>query len=87
MSGTHVSKDGERLDVPPSIVSFANSPVMTDNVVSAELQQPGNVLLHFPVPKLNGDLPDFEEYKNILQIIQELTLNQKALSSSVVEQS
>jgi len=75
MSGTHVDTEGERLDVPPTIVSFANCPVETDNVVSAELQQPGNVLLHFPVPKLNGDLPDFEEYKNILQIIQELTLN------------
>jgi len=87
MSGTHISENSDRLDVPPTIVSFANCPVDTNNVVSAELQQPGNVLLHFPVPKWEWDLPNFTRYITILDTIQELMLNNRVLSSTVVEQS
>jgi hypothetical protein len=68
-------------------VSFANCPLDTDNVVSAELQRPGNILLHFPVPKLDGDLPDFSKYRLRLEAIKALTLNDKVVSSTVVEQS
>ena len=87
MSGTHIGKNGERIDVPPTIVSFANCPLETKNVVSAELKQPGNAILHFPIPKLQGSLPDFDAYKQMLITIQKLISSGCIFSSSVVEES
>ena len=87
MSGTHISEDGDRLDVPPTIVSFANCPLKTDNVVSAEFKEPWNSILHFPIPKWEWNIPDFEAYKIILKTIQKLISEWKVKSSGVVEQS
>jgi len=39
MSGTAKMEDGERLDVPSTIVSFANVPVDTSVVISSEFKE------------------------------------------------
>jgi len=87
MSGTHIDAERDRLDVPPTIVSFANCPLKTENVVSAEFKEAWNSILHFSIPKWEGSLLDFEAYRGILKTIQRLISEWKVKASSVVEQS
>jgi phosphoribosylformylglycinamidine synthase len=54
MSGTF--KD---LTVPPTLVSFALSPVNTSAVISPEFKNAGSKVLAVRIPRDNEDLPDF----------------------------
>lgn len=72
--GTYINENGERIDVPPTVIGFANNPIDLNNVVSAELKKSDSVVLRFPVKHCEQyGLPDFKEYKNTLNTIMELT--------------
>ena len=88
MSGTYKDPDtGEIINVPPTIVWFANAPTDSENIISAEFQKPGNTILHFPIKRWDWNIPDLEDYKNKLSIVKKLISKWKVFSSSVVEQS
>lgn len=76
----------EKYDVPPTIVSFANCPTKSENIVSAEFKKWWNNVLCFWIKKKRNGLPDWEDYKHNLELITELIKKWKVFSSSVVEQ-
>ena len=75
----------EKLDVPPTLVSFAVNTVKADKVVSPEFKKAGNSVVLFKVKKDENLLPDFAalrtQYKKIYELIQSGCVR----SSSVVK--
>lgn len=71
-SGSGVTKDGKRVDVPPTLVALGNGVIARDKVVSAEFKKPGSTVLYFPVPKEANGLPKWKEYAQILKTIEGL---------------
>lgn len=64
MSGTF-----KELDVPPTLVAFAVSPVDIRNVVSAEFKRPGSTVVLLLMGRDELDLPDFENLqKNLARV-------------------
>jgi phosphoribosylformylglycinamidine synthase len=50
MSGS-ATIEGQQQSVPPTIVAFSNTPVLSENVISAEFKGYGSKVLRFSVPK------------------------------------
>lgn len=84
MSGSFKTKEGRIIDVPPTIVSFTNTVVDTDNVVSAELKNTNSTLLYFPIEIESAGIPNLESYKQTLDTVKWLIAEGKVRSSSVV---
>ena len=61
MSGTFNEEDGEELNVPPTLVSFAVDVASEKTVISPELKKAGNKLVLFRIQKNEYDLPDYEQ--------------------------
>ena len=61
MSGTFNEEDGEELNVPPTLVSFAVDVASEKTVISPELKKAGNKLVVFRLKKDEYDLPDYEQ--------------------------
>ncbi|MCR5654700.1 MAG: phosphoribosylformylglycinamidine synthase [Lachnospiraceae bacterium] len=68
MSGTF-----NDLNVPPTLVSFAVDVASTDDVITPECKEAGNVLIKISLPKDDYELPKFEEIKKIYDEIHKLT--------------
>jgi len=83
MSGTYVSWN-LRIDVPPTIVAFANCPVDSEYVVSSEFKKAWNKVLHFKLEKDENWLPEFEKIKSSYETIYKLIQDKKVFSSSVL---
>lgn len=64
MSGTFADKK-----VPPTLISFAVAPVLTENVLSPEFKAPGNEVIFLPVPLNEGDVVDYAAFKEILAVL------------------
>ena len=68
MSGTF-----EKIDVPPTLVSFALDTVSAKDVISPELKSSGNIIVKFTLPIDDYDLPVYKEavklYKGITKAI------------------
>ncbi|HIV02887.1 MAG TPA: phosphoribosylformylglycinamidine synthase [Candidatus Aphodoplasma excrementigallinarum] len=64
----------EKLDVPPTLVSFAVNTVKADTVVSPEFKKAGDVVVLVKVKKDENLLPDFAalraQYEKIYELIQ-----------------
>jgi len=78
--------DDKGLNVPPTIVTFANTPVDSEKIVSAEFKKTWSNVAVFKIKKDKNWLPDWEEYRRTLTIVQKLIKNWRVLSSSVVDQ-
>ncbi len=80
MSGTFDEQDGEQINVPPTLVSFAVSTAKTDNIISAEFKIPYSKIGYIaPVYDKNG-LPDFNSVKDVYKTVEKLITNKKAIS-------
>ncbi|MCL2406631.1 MAG: phosphoribosylformylglycinamidine synthase [Defluviitaleaceae bacterium] len=80
MSGTYKGTDGELIDVPPTLVSFA---VCTDKlkyVVSPEFKAAGNKVAILECKKDVNGLPDINKFISNVKKIRELVESGKALS-------
>jgi len=85
MSWTYKCKDWScEINVPPSIVAFANTPVDSKKVVSAEFKEAWNKVVCLKIKKNTNWLPDFDQYKDILTKVQLLIDAWAVKSSSVV---
>lgn len=84
-SGTAVLPDGTVINVPPTLVSFANAPTPSKRVVSAEFKKWGNHILYFPVPKDENGLPRWKQWIKRLDTVELLTSQNKVFGSTVVE--
>lgn len=89
-SGNSKYSDGERLDVPPTLIAMGNGVVHRDRARSAEFQSIGNdriignKVLYYPVPRDENGLPNWKEYTTILAKVEKLHDAGSVLSSSVV---
>lgn len=86
MSGTHKTKEGEVLDVPPTIVWVAVAPVDTEYVVSSEFKKSWSSVLCFRIERNDDWLPDIQDYLSKIGEIEWLIKQKLVLSSSVVWQ-
>lgn len=77
--------DWEKQNVPNTIVAFANSPVNSNNIVSAEFKWAWNNVLCFHINKDENWLPDWNSYREMLEKVTQLIKDWKVLSSSIVE--
>ena len=75
----------EELDVPPTLVSFAVSPVTAEQVISQELKKAGSTLLLLSIPRDDDYLPDLnlavETYGRIHEAGPEVVLSAKSIGA------
>ena len=75
MSGTF-----EKIDVPPTLVSFAVSTAKADKIISAEFKCPFSKI-YYIAPKYDENmLPDFESVKKVFKTVEKAIVDGKALS-------
>ena len=75
MSGTF-----EKIDVPPTLVSFAVSTAKADKIISAEFKCPFSKI-YYIAPKYDENmLPDFESVKKVFRTVEKAIADGKALS-------
>ncbi len=83
MSGTfekNGSADGELIDVPPTLVSFAVSTAKAENIISAEFKCPFSKIGYIaPIYDLNG-LPDWSSVREVFGTVEKLIAQKKAIS-------
>lgn len=80
MSGTFGEADGELIDVPPTLVSFAVSTAKTDNIISAEFKCPYSKIGYIAPRYDKNGLPDFEDVKRVFKTVERLIAEKKAIS-------
>jgi phosphoribosylformylglycinamidine synthase len=84
MSGTFTTPDGKQMDVPPTLVSFAVSAALLENVVSPELKG-GNHIIGVLKCGVDADgLPDFEAFKHNALIVSKGIEERRILSAWAV---
>ena len=76
MSGTF-----EKIDVPPTLVSFALDVASSKDIISPELKEAGNLIVKFTIPIDEYDLP---VYKDVSKLYQGITkaIGKKAILSA-----
>ena len=72
MSGTF-----QKIDVPPTLVSFAVDVAKTSDVVTGEFKKAGDVLVKFELKKDAYELPDYEAFMDAMGKITKLAQNGK----------
>ncbi len=80
MSGTFGEADGELIDVPPTLVSFAVSTAKAENIISAEFKCPYSKIGYIAPRYDKNGLPDFTSVKEVFKTVERLIKNGKALS-------
>ncbi|MBQ9940523.1 MAG: phosphoribosylformylglycinamidine synthase [Clostridia bacterium] len=79
MSGTF-----EKIDVPPTIVSFAIAPFDARNIVTGEFKKAGSKIFML-LPKYDSDgVVDFEDLKNLFDYVHTLAKGNKILSCRAI---
>ena len=80
MSGTFGEADGELIDVPPTLVSFAVSTAKAGEVISAEFKCPFSKIGYVaPIYDKNG-LPDTDSVKQTFELVEKLIKEKHAMS-------
>ncbi|QIB70572.1 phosphoribosylformylglycinamidine synthase [Aminipila butyrica] len=79
MSGTFMD-----INVPPTLVSFAVAVIEAGQVVSTEFKKAGSHLIYLPISRNANQLPDFKQYRDNMDRIQELTAAGHILSANTV---
>ena len=81
MSGTFMD-----LTVPPTLVSFAVGTAHVDNIVSQELKGVDHRLVLFDLPRAYDDTPDWDQFKENCENLQEQIEKGRVYSAYVVDQ-
>lgn len=85
MSGTFISKENERIDVPPTLVSFAVNTADRDRIISAEFKKPGNQAYCIHLMKDSNGLPLWDAVRAQLEDIYEGISDGRIISANFVE--
>ncbi len=80
MSGTFGEADGELIDVPPTLVSFAVSVAKAENIISAEFKCPYSKIGYIAPRYDKNGLPDFEDVKRVFKTVEKLIAEKQAIS-------
>ena len=81
MSGTFMD-----LTAPPTLVSFAVGPAHVDNIVSQELKGVDHRLVLFDLPRAYDDTPDWDQFKENCENLQEQIEKGRVYAAYVVDQ-
>ncbi len=84
MSGTFTGADGERLDVPPTLIAFAVSLSNADRVISPEFKRAGSKVIILQPEYDSRGLPLKDSMLKIFADINEMNIRGKILSCSLV---
>ncbi len=77
----------EKLDVPPTLVSFAVAMTKASKTISAEFKKPGSRVIYVPVETDRLSLmPNWDKLKKMYSSVYKLISNGKILSASVVKE-
>lgn len=80
MSGTF-----QDIDVIPTLISFALCPGKTSNIISPEFKNLGSYVYVYRHNRLDNDLPDFEQLKNIYASVSDKIKSGTIISANAVE--
>jgi phosphoribosylformylglycinamidine synthase len=84
MSGSFALKNGENIDVPPTLVSFAVSTAKIDGIVTPEFKHAGNYVYLFKPPCPVFEKADFSALREYFDTVEKLILERKILSAWAV---
>jgi phosphoribosylformylglycinamidine synthase len=70
----------EKLDVPPALVSFAVSTGNAENIISGEFKKAGHEILWIQSAYRSALRPEAKSFKSLLDLIEKLILEKKAVS-------
>lgn len=84
MSGTFTGKDGQRMDVPPTLVSFAATTMQAKNVIPSHFRTSGSTIVHLQVPQDDAGIPDWNTLKHMWSRVHALQQSETILSSHAV---
>jgi phosphoribosylformylglycinamidine synthase len=84
MSGSFTLKNGDNIDVPPTLVSFAVSTVKTDGIVTPEFKQAGSYVYLFKPPCSVFEKANFAALRDYFDAVEKLIAGRKILSAWAV---
>lgn len=85
MSGSYLDKTtGLRLDVPPTIVSFAVAPIDRTRVTPSCFQRAGSSVVYLPVPLDGAAIPQWNHLRKMWQAVHARAQEGSVLSSHAV---
>jgi len=84
MSGSFTLKNGENIDVPPTLVSFAVSTAKIDGIVTPEFKRAGDCVYLFKPPCSVFEKADFTALREYFDNAEKLIAGQKILSAWAV---
>jgi len=84
MSGSFTVRDGEDIDVPPTLVSFAVSVTKTGRIVTPEFKKPDSFVYHFKPLFTVFEKCDFTALRDFFDIAEKLISSGKILSAWAV---
>ena len=80
MSGSFTLKNGEEINVPPTLVSFAVSTASLENILTPEFKKANSSIYLLKSPFLHGLKPDFAVLCSYFDTVEKLILERKILS-------
>ena len=87
MSGTFRDEvNGQELNVPPTLITFAASAASLVNIVSPEFKRPDSTLYLLHTPMLADETPDFDEYKRNMETLHLLISRGKVFAAHTVRE-
>jgi phosphoribosylformylglycinamidine synthase len=84
MSGSFTLQNGENIDVPPTLVSFAVSVSKIDKIVTPEFKKAGSFVYHFKPPCALFGTFDFDALREFFDTAQNLIYKGEILSAWAV---
>jgi len=84
MSGSYTLKNGENIDVPPTLVSFAVSVAKIDGIVTPEFKRAGNCVYLYTPPRPVFEKTDFIALREYFDTAEKLIKEKKILSAWAV---
>lgn len=84
MSGTFEDK-GKDIDVPPTLVSFAVDTARSQDIVTPELKNTGDVLVRFFIEKDEFDIPIYDRVIDLYQKLTELLRSGAAVAGYALD--
>jgi len=80
MSGSFTLKNGEEINVPPTLVSFAVSTAKLDNIITPEFKKAGSNVYLLKPPFSAFEKPDFNALREYFDTVEKLITQGKILS-------
>ncbi|MDR2543745.1 MAG: phosphoribosylformylglycinamidine synthase [Treponema sp.] len=84
MSGSFTLPNGNTIDVPPTLVSFAVSTTKIDNIITPEFKNIGSSVYHLKSPFDVFEKPDYEKLRGYFNFIENLITQGNVLSAWAV---